>query len=182
MCRWQTLMQGAMYLQRPGRLVRVMRSFEALDVRRVMVLSFFFLIFAVENLGYAFCGLQICDDWGYCGLVPGWIGLSLFVVVGSFGGISDFSWLIVSALNGYYEIPITDWAFLRAILHAYNALRGSGNVFGRLELLALGMRFAREILFSASAVIFGRLLVHVCYCYLRVTWIVDITTSDTFKW
>lgn len=55
-------MQGAMYLQRPGRLVRVMRSFEALDVRRVMVLSFFFLIFAVENLGYAFCGLQICDD------------------------------------------------------------------------------------------------------------------------
>lgn len=181
MCRWQTLMQGAMYLQRPGRLVRVMRSFEALDVRRVMVLSFFFLIFAVENLGYAFCGLQICDDWGYCGLVPGWTQS----VCCCWLFRRDFRLLVIDRLCPkwvYYEIPITDWAFLRAILHAYNALRGSGNVFGRLELLALGMRFAREILFSASAVIFGRWLVHVCYCYLRVTWIVDITKADTFKW
>lgn len=51
----------------------------------------------------------------------------------------DFRLLVIDRLCPkwvYYEIPITDWAFLRAILHAYNALRGSGNVFGRLELLA----------------------------------------------
>lgn len=35
-------------------------------MRRVI---YSFSLFALEDPGYAFCGLQRWDDWGYCGLV-----------------------------------------------------------------------------------------------------------------
>jgi hypothetical protein len=54
----------------------------------------------------------------------------------------------------YYEIPITNWAFFRAILLANNALRGLEMSLVGLELLAL-MEFARDIIFSLSCNILG---------------------------
>lgn len=46
-----------------------------------------FSLFALKDPGYAFCGLQRWDDWGYCGL---WTCgfedvLTPVVLVGSFG-------------------------------------------------------------------------------------------------